>query len=113
MYRHTPNVLPNHHTSYLEIHRDSILPIHFITLLGETMSTVEEIGTLMQKRKKEALIKIVKVVVPEGKLWSLLDQTMHLRRTHQAMPRKDERVVYFTCINDEAVASLTKTVQSL
>ena len=58
---------------------------------------------------------IVRVQIPESKLWHFLNiAPQWLRRTHQANPRKDERVIYFHCnpeMDDQK--HLEKAVNSL
>jgi hypothetical protein len=56
---------------------------------------------------------IVRVSVPESKLWSLLNTIPYLRRTHQANPRKDERVLFFDCPNESDKDKLDKAIASL
>lgn len=60
----------------------------------------------------KAYPRIVRVSIPESKLWCFLDN-LHLRRTHQPLSRKDERVLYVTCNTAADEDTLNKRIVSI
>ena len=56
--------------------------------------------------------RIIRVSIPESKVWNFLDN-FRLYRTHQALPRKDERVIYVTCNTAGDEDLLAKRIASL